>query len=93
MEQVQLIGVSLTQLQNRLSEGVLNDLKETLHKHFTPKTPTIYLTRKEVAKMLHVDLSTIHNWTKAKKLKAYSIGNRVYFKRKEVEQSIIHING
>jgi len=91
MQQVQLIGITPEQLQNAIIEGVqtqLNNFKE----HFEPKTPVEFLTRKETAKLLSVNLSTLHHWTKSKKLKAYGKGNRVYFKRSEVESSIICIN-
>jgi len=37
-------------------------------------------------------LSTIWNWQKKGKLKAYGIGHRVYYKRHEVEQSIKPLN-
>ncbi len=46
------------------------------------------LTRKEVADLFKVNLSTIHNWCKKGKLKPYGIGNRVYFRRSEVESSL-----
>lgn len=92
MQQVQLIGITPEQLQNAIIEGVQSQLNN-FKKHFEPKNPTEYLTRKEVSSMLQIDLSTLHNWVKAKKLKAFGIGNRVYFKRVEVEQAIIHLNG
>ena len=66
----------------------LDDLK----KHLQPKEPTKYLTRNEVAKMLSVDLSTVHNYTKRKILQSYQIGSRVYYKRDEVENSIVKLN-
>jgi len=91
MQQVQFIGITPEQLQNAIIEGVktqLNNFKE----HFEPKTPTEYLTRKETATLLSINLSTLHLWTKAKKLKAYGKGKRVYYKRSEVESSIIRIN-
>lgn len=91
MQTIQLVGITPEQLQSAIIEGVqtqLNNFKQ----HFEPKTPTEYLSRKEVAKMLQIDLSTLHNWVKAKKLKAYSLGGRIYFKRSEIESSIIHIN-
>lgn len=62
---------------------------EELAKNFEPKTPTEYLTRTEVAEMLKCDLSTIHNWTKKGKLIPYGIGNRVYYKRNEVEAVLV----
>jgi excisionase family DNA binding protein len=57
----------------------------TIKQNFEPKAPAELLTRNEVAEMLKCDLSTIHNWTKKGKLIPYGIGNRVYYKRTEVE--------
>ena len=67
---------------------LINQGFEKLFKEFQPKTPTEFLTRNEVKDLLKVDLSTIHNWTKRGKLKAYGIAGRVYYKRAEVEQAI-----
>ncbi len=61
---------------------------EEIQKNFVPKLPPEYLTRAELAEILKCDLSTIHNWTKKGKLKPYGIGNRVYYKRNEVESSL-----
>ena len=71
--------------------GIEAQLKEIKDK-FEPKEPNKYLTRSELADLLKCDLSTIHNWCKKGKLKAYGIGNRVYFLRSEVESSIQIIN-
>ena len=68
-------------------EGLRNQLTE-LQQKFEPKTPVEFLTRSEVAEMFKCDLSTIHNWTKKKKLNPYGIGNRVYYKRTEVEAAL-----
>ena len=71
-----------------LFEGLQNQISD-LKQNFEPKIPTEYLTRSEVAEMLKCDLSTIHNWTKKGKLIPYGIGNRVYYKRHEVEAVLI----
>lgn len=79
---------------DKLRAEILQDFKkeiDLLKKEYRPKEPIAFLTRNEVAEMLKVDLSTVHNWTKSGKLKAYSIGTRVYFKRDEVEQSLIQL--
>lgn len=73
---------------NSLFQGLQNQLTE-LKQNFEPKVPTEYLTRSEVAEMLKCDLSTIHNWTKKGKLQPYGIGNRVYFKRSEIEAVLL----
>lgn len=74
-----------------LFAGLQNQIKE-LKKDFEPKHPTEFLTRNEVAELLKCDLSTLHNWVKKGKLTAYGIGNRVYFKRSEIEQVITPLN-
>lgn len=79
-----------------LTEKILKGVDEKLTQlklEFQPKEPTEYLTRNEVKDFLKVDLSTVHNWTKKGKLKAYGIGNRVYYKRSDIEQAIIPLNG
>ncbi len=89
---------SITQLHNLEPQQIINPLTELkkqiedLKKHLQPKKPTEYLTRNEVADLLKVNLSTIHNYTKQSKLIAYGIGSRVYYKRKEVENAIIKLN-
>ncbi|HWY12719.1 MAG TPA: helix-turn-helix domain-containing protein [Bacteroidia bacterium] len=77
---------------NTLFQGLQNQLSE-LKQNFEPKSPTQYLTRAELAEMLKCDLSTIHNWTKKGKLKPYGIGNRIYYKRNEVEAVLTPLKG
>jgi hypothetical protein len=87
---IQFVQVTPEQLQNAIIEGVktqLNDLKE----HLQPKEPTKYLTRSDVAEMLKIDLSSVHNWTKRGILKSYQIAGRIYYKRDEVENAIIEL--
>jgi len=88
---VQFIQYTPEQLKSEINEGVKNQLQEFL-KHFAPIQPKEYLTRLEVAKMFSVDISTVHNWCKSKRLNPLSIGSRVYFLRSEVEASLHPIN-
>ena len=78
----------LVQLFDEVVTLKFNDFK----KHFQPKTPDEYLGRSEVAKMLKVDISTIHNWTVKNILTSYQIGRRVLYKRSEVENAIVKLN-
>jgi len=64
---------------------------EVLKKEFQPREPKIYLTRQQVADMLHVDLSTIHNMRKRGDIKAYQISGRILFLRSEIIESIIEL--
>ena len=88
---IQFIQLSPEELQEAILKGIKAEI-DILKKEFQPKEPTEYMTREEVRDLLNIDLSTVHNWTKRGKLKAYGIGNRVYFKRKEVEQAIKPLN-
>ena len=79
------------ELKQSILDGVRQQIEE-LKKEFQPKQAAEFLTRNEVRDLLKVDLSTVHNYTKRKILKAYSVGNRVYYKRSEVEEALIRIN-
>ncbi len=91
MTSIQFIQVTPEQLQNAIVEGVKKEL-EILKTNFQPKEPSDLLTRNETAQLLKVDLSTLHNWVKRKKIRAYGISHRVYFKRSEIEEILTPIN-
>jgi excisionase family DNA binding protein len=80
-------NVSAESLNARLDD-IQNDIKE-LKKSMQPRTSDENLTRKEAASMLKCDISTIHNWTKKGKLIPYKLGNRVYYKRSQIESVMI----
>tara|TARA_B100000809_G_scaffold221598_1_gene229982 strand:+ start:181 stop:459 length:279 start_codon:yes stop_codon:yes gene_type:complete len=91
MKQVQLLG--MTQEENNLPIFNYIDKKfDELIKFYQPKEPTKYLTRHEVAEMLSIDLSTVHNMTKKGVLQKYQISGRVLYVRDEVQNSIIKLN-
>ena len=91
MKQVQLLG--MTQEENNLPIFNYIDKKfDELKNFYQPKEPTKYLTRHEVAEMLSIDLSTVHNMTKKGVLQKYQISGRVLYVRDEVQNSIIKLN-
>lgn len=87
MEIIQFLQVTPEQLQKAIIDGVKDQL-ELLKKEFQPKQPEDYLTRDEVKKLLKINMTTVHNWTKAGNLKAYYLGNRVYYKRSEIDETL-----
>jgi excisionase family DNA binding protein len=91
MKNIQFIQTSPEELEDRIFNRVKAELEE-LKKKFQPKEPTEYLTRNEVKDLLKVDLSTIWNWQRKGKLRAYGIGSRVYYRRDEVEAAIKPLN-
>jgi len=83
--------VNPQQLTETILKGVetqINDLK----KNFTPKEPDDFLTRMEVTKLLKISLTTVHEWSNQKILKAYKVGNRTYFSRKQIENTLFSSN-
>ena len=68
-------------------ERELQGIKE----NFQPLQPVELLTRRETAEYLKVDLSTIWHWSKKGILPSYGIGNRVYYKRSEIEAALISL--
>lgn len=91
MATVQFIQTTPQELQNQINEGVKIQLQDFL-KHFKHETPKEYLTRSDVSKMFSVDISTVHNWCKSKRLNPLGIGSRVYFLRSEIEASLKPLN-
>lgn len=87
---VQFVHTTPEQLYIGVKEIVKNEFEE-LKLQFQPKKPTELLTRQEVADLFKIDLSTLWHWTKKNKFKSYGIGNRVYYKRSEVENSIVEL--
>lgn len=90
MNSLQFIQISPEKFRSEILQDFKKEI-DLLKKEYQPKEPTEFLTRNEVADLLKVDISTVHNFRKRGLLKAYSIGTRVYFKRDEVEQSLIEL--
>jgi excisionase family DNA binding protein len=88
--QIQIIQ-NPEELQNAILNGVKKMISQ-LKSEYQPKEPEELLTRKEVKELLKVDMSTVHHWTKKGKLKAYGLGNRVYYKRSEIEECLTPLN-
>lgn len=90
MNAIQITELTTNELKSLLMEGVQQVVNQ-IREEFQPKTPTEYLTRKQVAKMLDINLTTLNNWTKKRILTSYAIQGRVYYKRDEVEKAIIKL--
>ena len=87
----QVHGVTSEQFKAEILEGVGKQLQE-FSKNFTPKELTVWITRKDASELLGVSLVTIHNWTKEGIINAYKIGNRVRFKRSDLENILLNSN-
>lgn len=89
MNQVQLISVTPEQLSELIGKQIAGQIAEI--KNAIPQAEQL-LTREQAAQLLDVDLSTLWHWSKSGKLKSYGIANRVYYKRSEIEASLIPLN-
>ena len=88
MSTIQFIGTNPTDLITELKNVLIPELKAQLSAQFQPIQPTEYLTRSEVCKLLKINLSTLHRWRKENIIPSYGYGNRVYFKRSEIDAII-----
>lgn len=83
----QVHHISADELTDKILNGVESKLNE-FEKNFQPKESTIWITRKEVTEILSISLQTVHEWSKKGIINPYKIGNRVRFKRLEVENAL-----
>lgn len=90
MGAVQFINTTPEELAAAIANAVKTFITEQQPRLQVPEE---LLTREETARYLKISLTTLNNWTSDKKLKAYGIRNRVYYKRSEVEASLILLNG
>lgn len=91
MQTIQFISTTPQELQQQINEGVKIQL-ETFLKNFAPIQPKEYLTKSDVSKMFDVNIGTVTNWCKSKRLNPLGIGSRVYFLRSEVEANLKPLN-
>ncbi|OYU68034.1 MAG: hypothetical protein CFE22_01610 [Cytophagaceae bacterium BCCC1] len=54
--------------------------------------PTELLTRKQAAEFLHINLSTLWDWTKTKKIPVWGIGKRIFYKKSELLDALRPLN-
>ena len=89
---VEIENISVEELVAMISNSVLDVLESRLKLLQKESDQQLLLTRAETAKYLHVNMTTLWNWTKKGRIKAYGLGNRVYYKKNEIDEAIIRIN-
>jgi excisionase family DNA binding protein len=80
---------------DEFKESILKDVREELKKlslNFTPQSPSEYVTRKELSKILKVSVITLADWEKKGIIKGYRIGNLVRYKRSELDHALVELN-
>lgn len=86
---VQFVQITTDQLAE-LIDNKLNNKLENLKRELLAKGANDeLLTRKQAAKFLNIDISTLHLWVKKGKVPSFGIGHRRYFKRSQLVESLI----
>lgn len=60
-----------------------------VRKQLLEKDSEIIFTRKETCEFLKISLTTLWHWTNKGKIDSYGIGNRVYYKKVDLLNSLV----
>lgn len=88
---VQVYQTTPEHLTEAIFKGI-DERLEGLKKSFQPREPEEYLSRKETANLLKISLVCLHDWCNKGLLKKYKFGNRTYFLRSEIQQTMLNSN-
>lgn len=80
--------ISPEELKQIIKEAVKQELSE-IKNQLQEKDAEVLLTREETSKFLKISLTTLWHWTKNGRVIGYGIGNRVYYKKKELVESLV----
>lgn len=75
-----------------LIRKVVREQLEEFRKNLGIENPDELLTREEACLLLEISLTSLWKWKKNEKIIAYGIGNRVYYKKSELMESLVRIN-
>lgn len=89
----EIIGVT----PRELKESIINDVRDELaalakNLKLFDKQSEVYLTRKEVSKILKVSTVTLSDWDKKGITQPYRLGNLIRYKKSELEKAMVQIN-
>jgi len=78
--------------KQELEELVGKSLEEVIKNNSLTQPPSQeLLTREETCKLLKIDSSTLWRWTNKGKITAYGIGNRRFYKKEELLESLVKL--
>jgi DNA invertase Pin-like site-specific DNA recombinase len=76
------------ELKQIIKEVIQDELKE-VSKQPEEKDSEALLSRKETCEFLKISLTTLWHWTNNGKIDSYGIGNRVYYKKVDLLNSLV----
>lgn len=85
MNIIQIESITVEELKRMIAEAICSQLKT---QSGTIPQDTQLLTRNETAEFLRISLVTLNSWTKQGFIPSYRIGNRIYYKRTEIESGV-----
>ena len=80
---IQIQEVTVDELAEKVADKLLLKIKGYLNE-FNTKKSDVYLTRQETMDFLKIDSSTLWHWTNKGKVICYGIGNRRYYNKQEI---------
>jgi hypothetical protein len=81
--------LTVEELQLLIGSSVKSGIQEFQNEIRSKGNSEELLTREETCHLLKIDSSTLWVWTNQKKVKAYGIGARRYYKRSEIMDCLI----
>jgi len=76
------------ELKQIIKEVIQDELREMI-KQPEEKDLEGLLSRKETCEFLKISLTTLWKWTNKGKIESYGIGNRVYYKKTDLLNSLV----
>lgn len=82
-------------LYNIDADNLVNQIKAIIEKTINQQKEFLsmeveFLTREETARILKIDLSTLHRWKNKGIISQYGLGNKRYYLRTEIEQKLLN---
>ncbi|MFV8366368.1 helix-turn-helix domain-containing protein [Flavobacterium sp. XS1P27] len=81
--------LTVEQLQEVICTSVRKGIQEFQEEIQTKDNCEELLTREQTCQFLKIDSTTLWSWTNKKKVNAYGIGARRYYKKSELMESLI----
>lgn len=91
MSAIILQGTTPEELVQLIQESFKNQLQDLKKELQNTTAEDELLTREETCNLLKINSSTLWTWTNKGKVKAYGIANRRYYKRSELNESLIEL--
>uniref|UniRef100_UPI0040486E3B helix-turn-helix domain-containing protein n=1 Tax=Flavobacterium sp. TaxID=239 RepID=UPI0040486E3B len=83
-----LLSSKTDELKQIIKEVIKEEILEVKNK-LEKKDSEILMTRQETCKFLKIDSSTLWSWTNKGKIACYGIGNRRYYKKEDLLNSLV----